>query len=222
MRPALYLLVLASSGWSLHAAQTLTYSDLVRRLTDLEQLAVLPVPGERCAQWSSYDRRSRFDESSGRYVDWDANGDGDGYIRKEGNQFVLAEMTGPGCLWRIWSAAPKQGHVRIYLDGASDPAVDLPFLGYFDRKNEPFTRASLVHTVAMGWNNYTPIPYRQSCKIVADEGWGAYFQFGYSSFPPGTDLPTFRRQLTSGQAAALDEADRLLSHCGPRAPRATR
>ena len=91
-------------------------------------------------------------------------------------------MEGPGCIWRIWSAAPKEGHVRIYLDGACEPAVDLPFVGYFDRKNEPFTRPAIVHTVANGWNNYTPIPYQKACKIVADPGWGAYYHFTYGTF----------------------------------------
>src|SRR5437762_13764683 len=41
------------------AEPTLTYIDLVHRLTDLQYLATLPSPGERCAQWSSYDRASR-------------------------------------------------------------------------------------------------------------------------------------------------------------------
>ena len=30
---------------------------------------------------------------------------------------VMAEMEGPGCIWRIWSALAEQGHVKIYLDG---------------------------------------------------------------------------------------------------------
>jgi len=202
------------------AGETLTYVDLVQRLTDLERLAVLPDAGERCAQWSSYDRASKYDTTTGKYVAWDANGDGDGFIRKEGNQIVMAEMEGPGCIWRIWSAAPKDGHVRIYLDGASEPPVDLPFLGYFDGKNEPFTRPALVHTVAMGWNNYTPIPYQKSCKIVADPNWGQYFQFVYTTYPKGTQVPTFKRQLTAAENAALDAADQTLSHCGPFLPAA--
>ncbi len=199
-------------------AETLTYVDLVKRLTDLERLATLPAPGEQCAQWSSYDRASKYDEKTGKYIAWDANGDGNGIIRKEGDKLVFAEMEGPGCLWRIWSAKPEQGHVRIYLDGAEEPAVDLPFVGYFDRKNEPFTRSALVHTVAMGWNNYTPIPYQKSCKIVADPKWGAYFQFVFTTYPKGTRVPTFKRQLTAEENAALDEANNLLSHAGPVLP----
>ena len=64
------------------AAERLTYVDLIGRLTDLEHLATLPAPGERCAQWSSYDRRSTYDPASGKYVAWSANGDGSGIIRK--------------------------------------------------------------------------------------------------------------------------------------------
>src|SRR5512139_2570094 len=74
--------------------QKLTYVDLVKRLTDLERLALLPAPGEKCVQWSSYDRKSRYDEATGQYLGWDANGDGNGIIRKEGEQLVFAEMEG--------------------------------------------------------------------------------------------------------------------------------
>jgi Protein of unknown function (DUF2961) len=207
--------VLACSRWVLTAQTQFSYVDLVKRLTDLEHLAVLPAEGEQCAQWSSYDRRSRYDESAGKYIGWDANGDGDGIIRKEGGQLVFAEMKGPGCLWRIWSAEPREGHVRIYLDGRSEPAVDLPFRGYFDGRNAPFTRSALVHTVSRGWNNYTPIPYQKSCKVVADPGWGAYYHFDYSTFPAGTMVPTFKRQLGLEEEAALDEANHVLSSCGP-------
>ena len=109
--------------------------------------------------------------------------------------------------------------MRIYLDGANEPAVDLPFNGYFDGKNEPFTRSALVHTVARGWNNYTPIPYQKSCKIVADKGWGAYFQFVYTTYPKGTQVPTFKRQLSAEENAALDEANKILSQGRPRSGR---
>lgn len=202
---------------SLAAAERFTYVDLVKRLTDLEHLATLPAPGETTKQWSSYDRASKYDAATGKYVRWDANGDNAGIIRKEGDTEVFAEMEGPGCIWRIWSATAKEGHVKIYLDGASEPAVDLPFIGYFTGKNPPFTRPVLVHTTAAnGYNNYTPIPYQKSCKIVADKGWGAYYQFVYTTFPKGTEVPTFKRELSVEDNAALDEADKLLAGSGPR------
>ncbi|MBI5093474.1 MAG: DUF2961 domain-containing protein [Candidatus Hydrogenedentes bacterium] len=196
------------------AQGTITYADLARRLTDVEYLATLPAPGETCAQWSSYDRASRYDEKTGKYVAWDANGDGQGFVREENGQIVMAEMEGPGCIRRIWSAAPGDGHVRIYLDGAAEPAVDLPFKGYFDGTSEPFTRKSLCYEAAKGWDCYVPIPYQKSCKVVADKGWGNYFHFTYTTFPRGTQVPTFRLPLSAQDAAALDAADRELSQTG--------
>ncbi|MFI5378018.1 MAG: DUF2961 domain-containing protein [Tepidisphaerales bacterium] len=216
MRTSIATVILLVIAGTVSAAENaLTYPDLVKRVTDLEYLATLPAPGETCAQWSSYDRASKYDAATGKYINWDANGDGDGYIRKEGDTFVMAEMEGPGCIWRIWSARPEKGHVRIYLDGAAEPAVDLPFIGYFDHKNEPFTDKTLVHNVSNGENNYVPIPYQKSCKIVADKGWGQYFHFTYGTFPKGTQVPTFKRQLSAEDTAALAAADKTLASCGP-------
>ena len=115
------------------AGQELTYVDLINQLTDLERLAILPAPGEKCAQWSSYDRQSRYDETSGEYINWRANNDGRGIIRREDGRRVLAEMEGPGVIWRIWTATTgwDQDNVRIHLDGSDSPAVDLIFTGYF-------------------------------------------------------------------------------------------
>ncbi len=184
------------------SGERLTYIDLISRLTDLEQLAVLPTAGEKCVQWSSYDRKSKYDQASGKYIDWTANGDGDGIIRKEDGKLVFAEMEGPGVIWRTWSALAKEGHVKIYLDGAAEPAVDLPFIGYFNRKNEPFTHPALVHEAARGQNCYVPIPYQKSCKIVAEKDWGAYYHFTYTTYPKGTILPTFKRQLSDAESKA--------------------
>ncbi|MBN1360284.1 MAG: DUF2961 domain-containing protein [Sedimentisphaerales bacterium] len=218
LRPAcrrlVYRVLLALLGASLAptvTAEELTYVDLVDRLTDLEHLAVLPEAGEKCAQWSSWDRRSRYDQASSRYIDWDANGDNNGIIRREGNEQVLAEMKGPGVIWRIWSALPREGHVKIYLDGAAEPAVDLPFIGYFNRENEPFTYPALVHQVARGQNCYVPIPYQKSCKVTAEGDWGAYYHFTYTTYPEGTVVPTFKRRLSTAETEALSRANNYLS-----------
>ncbi|MBI5396777.1 MAG: DUF2961 domain-containing protein [Verrucomicrobia bacterium] len=202
---ALMLAAVASS-----AAETFSYLDLIKRLTDLEALAVLPAAGEKCQQWSSYDRASRYDEATGKYVKWDANGDGGGIIRKEGELSVFAEMEGPGVIWRIWSAAAGKGRVKIYLDGASEPAVDLPFEKYFDGTEAPFQGKALCHVLAKGWNNYVPVPFQKSCKIVAEKNWGNYYHFTYTTYPKGTVLPTFTLKRSAGETAALAKANEFL------------
>jgi hypothetical protein len=197
------------------SAETLTYKDLIHRLTDLDHLASVPPAGENTGLASSHDRASQYDAVHDKYIDWSANGDGGGIIRKEGDKSVFAEIKGPGVIWRTWSAAAGKGHVKIYLDGSDIPAVDLPFIGYFDHSSAPFTRPNIDYaTKASGFDNYTPIPFQKSCKIVADNGWGNYYHFNYTTFPEGTVVPTFKLPLSNEDNAALDEADKVLGQCG--------
>ena len=189
------------------AGEKLSYVDLVKRLTDLERLAQLPEPGEQCVQWSSYDRSSRFDGQTGKYVAWGANRDGIGNIRVEGETEVFAEMQGPGVIWRIWSARTGPGCVKIFLDGADEPAVDLAFVKYFDRTAKPFVYESLCYMAARGQNCFVPIPFAKGCKIVAEKEWGRYFHFTYTLYPKSTQVPTFRLPLSTEEADALATAD---------------
>ena len=196
------------------AQETLTYPDLVKRLTDLEHLAVLPAAGETCKQWASWDRGSKYDEASEKYVNWGANGDGGGVIRREGDLSVFAEMEGPGCIWRIWSARATKGNVKIYLDGQEEPAVDLPFEDYFSGETAPFNYPMLSYNLnkmgCSGQNLYYAIPYQKSCKIVAEKGWGAYYQFDYTTFPKGMKVPTFSAGLAAQNADALAKVNAFL------------
>jgi hypothetical protein len=205
--------VVCASVASARAEKTLTYADLVSRMTDLQRLSELPAAGERCAQASSYDRASKYEEKTGKYIKWDANGDNDGVVRREGDRVVMAEIEGPGCIWRTWSAAPHQGRVAIYLDGQETPAVDLPFENYFSGDTAPFNYPMLSYNLAklgcQGQNLYIPIPFQKSCKVVGDPDWGAYYHFTYSTFPKDTKVPTFSNALASKKenVAALKEVN---------------
>ncbi len=208
---ALTIIIHISLPLNVFAQQHYAYVDILDMLLDLERLAVLPKNGEKCGQWSSYSRASRFDEHNDRYLEWDDNADRVGYIRQEDGGKVLAEMKGPGCIWRIWSASVDTGHVKVFLDGADLPAVDLPFEDYFNRTTAPFDRACLVYGGAdTGKNNYIPIAYNRSCKIIAYGNWGEFFHFTYSTFPSGTTAQTFNMDLSSEESAALDRVDRFL------------
>lgn len=193
----------------------LTYPQLLSRYTDLSKPAVLPEYGEFCRQWSSYDRASQYDGENNLYIAWDANDDGPQYIRKEGDQEVFAEITGPGCIWRIWSALAEAGHVKIYLDGNPEPVTDMPFSHYFDGAHEPFAYPALSYNLeedgSRGQNLYFPIPFQKSCKIVGDPGWGRYYQFTYSVFPETTQLPTFTKELASEHASDIQNIATILS-----------
>jgi hypothetical protein len=70
---------------------------------------------------------------------------------------------------------------------------------------------------ARGQNCYVPIPYQKSCRIVATGDWGRYFHFTYTTYPEDTILPTFTRQLSAAESAALEKANEILTQCGPDA-----
>ena len=207
------VIISACMAFGADVAKTYTYKQLVERYIDLQRLADLPQQGEKAAMCSSYDRASTYDEATGKYIKWDANGDGGGFIRKEGDKFVIAEMEGPGCIFRIWSADAQAGHVRIFLDGSTEPAIDMPFGQYFRGEKPPFNFKSLGYvTSAGGFNLYLPIPYQKSCKITADEKWGAYYQFTYTTFPKGTTVPTFKLDMPQADLDALKWLDDFLTN----------
>ena len=221
-RSSLFLFLLINVFTTTHAQKpTYTYPQLVDRLTNLELLAKLPAPGEKTALASSYDRSSQYDAATDKYIDWSANGDGSGHIRQEGDTFVLMDVKGPGVIWRMWTANSYPNHVRIYLDGATTPTIDLPSSSYFDGTVPPFNRPNLVYAPmgsGRGLDNYIPISFNNGCKIVADKDWRRYFHFNYTLFPAGTTLPTFTMNLSPADNIALDRANRILGDSGHAPP----
>ena len=196
------------------AKATLSYPDLVSWLTDFERLALLPVPGGRTGLASSYDRASQYDALHDRYLAWGANQDGDGIVRHEGGGDVLADLKGPGALVRIWSAAPGRGKLKLYIDGDETPVLDAPFASFFDHSLPPFVWRNLVYTAGNsvpGWNNYIPIPFKRSLKIVAAPKWGAYYHFTYVQFPQ-KEIASFTLPISPEDKSALAIANhRLIS-----------
>jgi len=202
----------------------LTYEDIISSTYDIPKLATLPPKGEKTELASSYDRRSSYDEKTGSYLEWRANCDYKGVVRYEGEYAVLADLKGPGVIWRMWGASVADGKVQMYLDGKL--VIDLAWKDYFSGKIAPFNREGLVYTAARGKNNYTPVPFEKSCKIVTkitkentekftfEKGigvWGKFFQFNYTLFPKGTKVQTFSMKLSPGENKALDKASKILS-----------
>jgi len=196
------------------APRTYTYPQLVQRVYDLQQLVHAPKPGEKSGCVSSFDRASRYNEQTGLYENWFANSDGGGHIRKEGEDTVMAELEGPGVIWRIWSARATQGHVQFFIDGAQTPVIDMPFERLFDNTKEPFAYSNLNRTMARGLNFFIPIPYQKSCKIVLKKGWGNYFQCTYTRFPEGTRVPSFDGRFSQADRAALEKAQAIIAQRG--------
>ncbi|TFG87954.1 MAG: DUF2961 domain-containing protein, partial [Gemmatimonadales bacterium] len=195
------------------AAGELGLPALLARLTDLDRLPVLE-PAVTCRQFSSYDRASRYDPATKQYVNWSANGDSGQYLRVEPNgEAVMAEMAGPGCIVRIWSANPT-GTIRLYLDGAAKPTWEFPFADLFQGRVAPFARP-VAGMNGRGANAYLPIPYARSCRVTADKAHRQYYHIGYLTFPEGTPVRTFRLPLDDAERAAVTSATQALSRGEP-------
>lgn len=202
---ALFFLADTQPTW---AIDQLTYMDFVARLTDLERLANPIVPGEKTFASTSYDRGMLHDPQTNIYRNWGANDDGGGCIRREGNAQVMVDLKGPGVLWRIWSARADNGHVKIFLDDKETPVVDKPFAAYFDDLENTFP--GLAKTLSRGRNEFVPISFAKSCKVVVEEGWGRYFHCTHTLFPEGTQVqpfPGFTPEVIANLKRASDTWD---------------
>lgn len=195
-----------------------TYMDIVERLTDTRYLN-LGNTDEESELFSSYARKSQY--TDGAYVNWRENGDGSNVLgTTEDGGHLIADITGAGYISRIWSATAGPGHVKIYIDGETEPTIDLPFTDYFNCNSAPFVYENLVYggadaDAARGKNNYVPITFAESCKIVAyggfgDDGWGKYYHINYTLFPIGTEVEPMPKVLSAEQKAALENANLLM------------
>ncbi|MFP4057568.1 MAG: DUF2961 domain-containing protein [Candidatus Brocadiia bacterium] len=207
--------LLAAPTARLDAAQR-DLCHFLRTLVDLDRLPALE-RGVTCKQFSSYDRASRYDAEKDEYIGWRANGDRGHYLRIEPDgEAVMAEMDGPGCIVRIWSANPT-GKLRLYLDGDETPTYEWNFADLFHDKVPPFT-PPIAGMHGRGANSYLPIPYAKSCKVAADKAHSQYYHIGYKTFPRGTAVETFRLPLSDEERAALEAVAERWSQCEPDVP----
>lgn len=198
--PAALLAALLIPAARAEDAKPITVESLLGKLTDPSWLAEPPKAGERSFQFSSYDRATRLVD--GKIVEPFANNDRGHYLRVEGEgdrrEWVLADATGPGYVSRIWSANPD-GELRIYVDGAAEPALAADFAAITAGQVEPFS-APFGHDASRGRNLYFPFPFAKSIKITTTKG-DQYYQVNVTTFAPGTPVESY-------SPAVLERANR--------------
>ena len=207
-------------AFSFSDAKEMKYVDFLRQLVDLDSLPLVE-EGVQCKQWSSYDRGSKYDAEKDEYINWGANADVGQYIRvdEKTGEGVMAEIEGPGCIYRIWSANP-QGKIRFYLDGSETPSYEFDHKEMYIGKTEPFVRPIVwQRNIVFGDGNpasdsYLPIPFAKSCKVTADKAHGQFFHIGYKTFPKHWQVQTFHLPLTDEEKNVLKEVCDKLEKCG--------
>ena len=205
------LLVLLLAGCAM--GRTLTYVDLLGQMTDLDRLTHLQ-PGVKAGQCTSWDRAET--------ERWAPNGDCGQYLRIEPNgEAVMADLKGPGCVWRLWSANPA-GKLRFYFDGAETPTFEWDHNQLYQGKTGPFVKPlAWQREPGRASDLYFPMPYRHSLKITADTKVNQYYYVDYQTYPEGWLVPTFRLPLSAEEQTALDKVVKAWGSPGsdPKNPR---
>lgn len=186
------------------AQEPLTTTRLLEQLTEVDTL--YQPPETRSLFFSS------FDEQGG-------NADGQGWLRQEGDEFVIAETPGPGAITRIWTPNP-QGTIRIYVDDESEPLIERPFLDLFIGKlipfESPFVKASL-RTRGAHWS-LLPIPFADSCKITLSEP--VMYQVEAVVYPVGNSVEPLRIPFPRRAHSIVDSLGRNFERTVESAPEA--
>lgn len=195
-------------------AADVTFESLVREMTDLGALASFPDPAYTCAQFSSCDPRSTGPEVL-TDENWFANGDRGHHIRKEtrngAGEWVMVDAEGPGAIVRIWSAnANDAGIVRVYLDNAPDPVIEMPLQDMLDGNHAPFL-APISGVRSRGWNTHFPIPYAGHCKITASKP-DFYYQVNYRTYEKGPEVETFTLERAQAHEDLLTKTRNRLAN----------
>jgi len=161
---------------------------MLRRQAQVDWLWRAPAVGERCVQFSSYDRRS--DRGPADRGAWYANNDRGNYLRVEqgpdGAEHVLVDVQGPGCLARLWSANPS-GTLHFDVDGERVWSVDFAALCAGAIEDVP---APLAAMRARGGNVYLPILFAQRLEVSSTQA-DLYYLADVVRWPEAVEVESF-------------------------------
>lgn len=144
------------------------------------------------------------------------NRDWDNFLEKSGERAVLAEISGPGIITRIFTADPR-GRIKIILDQQSEPLISLPAAEFFAGKAPPFT-APFTGNDPSGYS-YFPILFASHARIeieplASDTGnfpFGRFWQVEWLEALPGIGAKTISLPLSGDETASLERLKAFLS-----------
>jgi hypothetical protein len=169
-----------------HVAAEEPWTPGLAELHRIDRLACVR-PSIRIGSVSSYDRSGGNDDGfSGKYS----------FVAREDDGLVIADLEGPGVIYRIWTPTPTDDWVEFYFDGEKRPRIRVKFRDLFMGNTSPFA-APLVGYGAGGFYRYVPLPYRKSCKVLVRAERVQFYQINYAQYP--TDIP-----INTWQADASD------------------
>ena len=175
-------------------------------IQELYRLDRLPMFKEsiKVASVSSYDRTGgNNDGFGGQYS----------FVRKEEGGLVLADLKGPGVIYRIWTPTPTDDMMEFYFDGEREPSVKVGFRELFLGGHPVFVRP-LVGYGAGGFYSYVPLPYKKSCKVFIRAERMRFYQINYATYPESTPIVSFPKQSPDEYGRHLEKARQLFGSSG--------
>jgi hypothetical protein len=153
---------------------------------------------------SSYDTTGGNDDGfSGKYS----------FVRKESVGLVIADLKGPGVIYRIWTPTPTNDMVEFYFDQEVNPRIRVRFIDLFSGKEPPFL-SPVVGIGAGGFYSYLPLTYKKSCKVVVKAERVMFYQINYATFSIGSRIESYSPSPSKEFNEHLDKARKLLASSG--------
>lgn len=207
-RVFLNFLVLCSIGIlnvGLSYSQKADYS-FIAELDNLIRPDLLPSyrPFEYVEQISSYDRTGKNDDGFGGAYS---------FIRKEGNNLVIADFKGPGVVNRIWTPTPTDDTLAFYFDGEKKARLRIRFSDLFSGKVFPFVHGISGNEVG-GYYSYLPISYQKSLKIVFEGEKILFLQIQNRSLP-NSKVISYTGKFSDLEKSKIEEVGRVYSENNP-------
>ena len=192
--------------------ERINYAEFLAQLVHFESLAKLPAGGERQYILAGDDSSTGYYDPAFPNI---GNSSADGtrlFPRKDGDDLVLAEISGPGMITWLWFALPGEGNVRIFLDGAETPIFNASIYELYGSYSRIYP--NLVYRAGRSINFFIPIPFQESCKIVGEKDWGEYYRIGYKTYEREKGLPSLKDGFGKDERVALDHLNTILGQRG--------
>jgi hypothetical protein len=175
-------------------------------MQELYRLDRLPVLKEsvKIGSVSSYDRTGGNDDGfSGKYS----------FVRKEPEGLVIADLKGPGVIYRIWTPTPTDDPVEFFFDGETQPRLEVKFRELFLGHHPCFPRP-LVGFGAGGYYSYVPLPFATSCVVRVRAPKVQFYQINFALYGTNSGVSTFRPELSPEYLRDREQAEALFNSTG--------
>ena len=161
-------------------------------------------PAVEVGSISSYDRTGGNDDGfSGK----------DSFVRKEADGLVIADLPGPGVIYRLWTPTPTDDWMEFYFDGEAQPRLRVRFRDLFLGRTEPFVKPLVGYGVG-GFFSYVPLPFAKSCKVLVRANRVQFYQINFARYAPGTPVQTYTANPDPVTAAEMAKAKELFGLSG--------